>query len=211
MTAAESRDVADATMVGRFEYSSISRRWRWDETAALLHGGPGRSRSVTTDQLLELVHAEDRERIADVLGDETAAGLRLGYRVPAPDGTVRSLLVVADEVSRHEGGFQAAGVAVDITAELREAGERAGRAAVAAVLEGRGAIEQAKGVLMLVYSLSEDQAFALLRWWSRNHNLRVRLLAERLMATVRSGEDSDAELRVRMDRRLHDLTSGPGA
>lgn len=211
MTQAESRDVADAGMVGRFEYSLASGRWRWDEAAALLHGLPGRSLSVSTDHLLEIVHGEDRERVADVLRDKAASSLRLGYRVAASDGTVRSLLVVADEVSAHEGGFRAAGAVVDITAELREEGERAGRAAVAAVMEGRAAIEQAKGVLMLVYSLTEDQAFALLRWWSRNHNLRVRLLAERLMATVPSGEDSDAELRVRMDRRLHDLTSGPDA
>lgn len=210
MTAAESRDVADDELVGRFEYSSISGRWHWDDAAALLHGLAARPPSLTNDELLRIVHEEDRERVAVTLDGLPAGGFRLSYRVPA-EVAPRSLLLVAPEVSRHEAGFQAEGLVVDLSADLREAGEMAGRAAVEAVMEGRGAIEQAKGVLMLVYSLSEDQAFQLLRWWSRNHNVRVRLLAERLVAAAQGSDFSDPELRVRMDRSLHDLTIDPGA
>jgi hypothetical protein len=209
MTAAESRDIAD-DLVGRFQYSSVSGRWRWDDAAALLHGLDARERTLSTERLLEVVYEDDRARVAEALGaPEIDGAFRLSYRVPASEASLRSLLVVAHEVTQREDGFAVGGLVVDLTAELREAAEMAGRAAVEAVMEGRGAIEQAKGVLMLVYDLSEDQAFALLRWWSRNHNLRVRLLAERLMAAAQGGDYSDPELRVRMDRCLHDLTVDP--
>ncbi|WP_017934275.1 ANTAR domain-containing protein [Nocardioides sp. Iso805N] len=211
MTAAESSDVADAELVGRFEYSSISGRWRWDDAAALLHGLAARPPSLSNDELMGIVHEEDRERVAVALDGLPVGGFRLSYRVPTSEVAPRSLLLVAPEVSRHEAGFQAEGLVVDLSADLREAGETAGRAAVEAVMEGRGAIEQAKGVLMLAYSLTEDQAFELLRWWSRNHNVRVRLLAERLVAAAQGSDFSDPELRVRMDRSLHDLTIDPGA
>ena len=218
MTETQRRGVVDAELMGRFHYKSGPRRWRWDGTAAALHGLERRERSLTTDRLLEVVHPDDRARVADALEsalgggpDPSAArGLRLHYRV-ADGTTVRSLLVIAREVSPDRAGFSAEGHVVDITPELSAAGEEAGRAAVEAAMEGRGAIEQAKGALMVAYSLTADQAFALLRWWSRNHNLRVRVLAERLMDAAEKGHYADAELRARMDRTLHDLTAGPGA
>jgi len=220
MTETQRRGVVDATLLGRFHYKSVPRRWRWDGVAAALHGLERRERSVTTDHLLAVIHPDDLEHVATTLESalragpegsdrgEAARALRLHYRVQGPDAKIRSLLVVAREVSPDGTGFTAEGHVLDITTELAVAGEAAARAAVEAAMEGRGAIEQAKGVLMLAYSLSADQAFALLRWWSRNHNLRVRVLAERLMADVEGGQFAASDLRAQMDRSLHDLSAG---
>jgi ANTAR domain len=54
--------------------------------------------------------------------------------------------------------------------------------AVSEIAESRGAIEQAKGMLMLVYSINADAAFDLLRWRSQETNITLRLLAEQIIA-----------------------------
>ena len=51
-------------------------------------------------------------------------------------------------------------------------------AAVAEFIENRAVIEQAKGMLMLVYGIDPGRAFELLRWHSQQYNLKLRLVAE---------------------------------
>jgi ANTAR domain-containing protein len=51
-------------------------------------------------------------------------------------------------------------------------------------LTSRADIDQAKGILMVVYGLSPDAAFSLLAWHSRNGGVAVRDLARRLVSAV---------------------------
>jgi hypothetical protein len=55
-------------------------------------------------------------------------------------------------------------------------------AAVAEIAENRAAIEQAKGMIMLIYRVSADAAFELLKWRSQETNIKLRILAEQLLA-----------------------------
>ncbi|WP_310964676.1 GAF and ANTAR domain-containing protein [Nocardioides terrisoli] len=50
-------------------------------------------------------------------------------------------------------------------------------------LDGRKRIGQAQGILMERHGLDEDQAFAVLRRYSQNHNIKLRALAETLVVT----------------------------
>jgi predicted nucleic acid-binding protein len=52
--------------------------------------------------------------------------------------------------------------------------------AVAEIVERRGVLEQAKGMLMFIYGLNADAAFALLKWLSQENNIKVRTIAERI-------------------------------
>ena len=52
--------------------------------------------------------------------------------------------------------------------------------AVAEIAEARGGIEQAKGMLMLIYRISADSAFELLKWRSQETNVKLRVLAEQI-------------------------------
>ncbi|WP_284225927.1 ANTAR domain-containing protein [Mycobacterium antarcticum] len=73
-------------------------------------------------------------------------------------------------------------------------------AAVAEIAESRAAIEQAKGMLMMVYGIDEDTAFGLLRWQSQHHNVKLRLMAEQ----VRTDFTEASRVRPAVDRRTYD-------
>ncbi|MFE7741178.1 ANTAR domain-containing protein [Nocardia sp. NPDC057455] len=65
-------------------------------------------------------------------------------------------------------------------------------------------IEQAKGMLMLVYGIGEQQAFELLRSCSQHTNVRLRELPQRVLTELptRGGQATKAPLRVGLNRIL---------
>jgi hypothetical protein len=59
-------------------------------------------------------------------------------------------------------------------------------AAVEEIAAQRSIIDQAKGMLILLYGVDEDAAFELLRWRSQTTNTKLRTLAEQLVADYRA-------------------------
>ena len=59
-------------------------------------------------------------------------------------------------------------------------------AAVAEIANNRAVIDQAKGMLILVYGVEEDGAFEMLRWRSQSTNTKPMTLAGQLVADYRS-------------------------
>ena len=57
---------------------------------------------------------------------------------------------------------------------------------IVSAVEDRAVIEQAKGVLMAVYSIDAQEAFDLLKWGSRHTNTKLRVMAEQLITGFRS-------------------------
>ncbi len=51
---------------------------------------------------------------------------------------------------------------------------------VGAIVERRAVIEQAKGMLMLVYGIAADEAFDVLRTQSQDRNVKLALVAEQV-------------------------------
>ena len=78
-------------------------------------------------------------------------------------------------------------------------------------LEGRlvnlPVIEQAKGALMVLYGLTPDAAFAVLRSHSQHRNIKVRDIAAQLVRRAGHGPLSEAAL-GEPDRLLHSVTDG---
>lgn len=64
---------------------------------------------------------------------------------------------------------------------LESAAQRHITDAVDAITERRALIEQTKGMLMFVYGIDADQAFAILRTQSQQHNIKLRLVAEQIL------------------------------
>jgi AmiR/NasT family two-component response regulator len=70
-------------------------------------------------------------------------------------------------------------------AEARaEAGERRIRALLRA-LDSRGAIEQAKGIVMGAFDLDPDAAFGVLVWVSQQANVKLSDVADRFLIDIR--------------------------
>ena len=68
-------------------------------------------------------------------------------------------------------------------------------AAVAEFQAGRAVIEQAKGMLMVVYGVDADGAFDMLRQQSQKHNVKLRLVAEQIVGDLPRRPRSEMPLR----------------
>jgi len=196
--------------VGRFTHDVAARTWKWDDEVFRIHGLEPGDVEPTTEYVLGCAAPDDRERVAEVLIRSTTTGepFSVCYLLDAEDDTERRVVLVC------EGGVcdpdtevpvtQLDGYYVDLTDDFAQVASEEAREAVAASAEHRAAIEQAKGSLMLAYGLDADQAFAMLRWWSRSKNVKVRDLAEHLTEIASSGELTDQPLRRTMDNLLYD-------
>lgn len=194
---------------GRFSYDVPSGKWQWDEDVFRIHGYEPGTVEPTDDLVLASKHPDDRERVELLLERIAKEGgsFSISYRLIGGDGVERRVVMVGDgamcgpgEVGTIDGYY------LDLTDDFVEESEEYAAQAVEASAESRAVIEQAKGAVMLAYGLDSEQAFAMLRWWSRNRNIKVRDLAVRLVELAGTGEASDGDLRGRFDALLHDIS-----
>lgn len=207
----------DTPLVGRFTYDVTTQTWKWDDEVFRIHGMEPGEIEPTTEYVLGCKHPEDRGRVAHVLSQASATGepFSVCYRLNAADGVERRVVLVCEggvcDATTDVPVTQLDGYYIDLTDDFAAAAGEEARNAVAASAQHRATIEQAKGSLMLAYGLDADQAFAMLRWWSRNKNVKVRDIAEHLTDVSSAGELTDRSLRTAVDNRLHDLGTTDGA
>ncbi len=103
------------------------------------------------------------------------------HRIIDTGGEVHDVLVLGDQLN-DEAGRQIGthGFYVDVTPTDTMTNAMVS-AALTEITEKRAAIEQAKGMLMLIYRVDADAAFELLRWRSQEGNVKLRALAEQLL------------------------------
>ena len=68
-------------------------------------------------------------------------------------------------------------------------------AAIAEIAENRAMIDQAKGMLFLLYGVDDQIAFDTLRRHSQNTNIKLRALAEQLVSNYRALSSGDGNPR----------------
>ena len=195
---------------GRFTYDIPAGVWEWDDEVFRIHGLEPGSTTPTTDDVLNSVHPDDREHVAAVLVQASATGepFSITLRLLGADEVERRVVLVCEGgVCEDDAVNSIDGYYVDLTAEFRAEGDARANEAVAASMENRAIIEQAKGSLMVAYGLNAEQAFGMLQWWSSHRNLKVRELAARLVATCEAGTGSDDDMRQRFDALLHDIAT----
>ncbi|HEV7872446.1 MAG TPA: PAS and ANTAR domain-containing protein [Modestobacter sp.] len=184
---------------GRYRYDTTTGRWWWSpETFAVLGVTPT-SAPPTVDQLMRAVHRDDRPRVRRALADLCTSGtpFAVEHRVLHADGRIRTVVLVG-EVDPSPGGVPAAvrGLLVDVT-EGRPAGPTAPDEQVQALeteigqlrqaMASRAAIEQAKGVLMLLMGCGDQVAFDLLAHISSHTHRKVRDVAVAITTSASSG------------------------
>ena len=186
--------------VGRFLGRPQDDRWVWDRQLVAILGYSSPEGSPSLRALLQHVPEEERELAVGAFQAALEHGrpARVSCRLYAADGTFRSVLMTAEVMEAEPSelsmadlldmdglaaatGPWMAGLLIDLTDLRISAARAAADHAVAEATQHRAVIEQAKGILMLVYRIDADTAFEVLRRHSQNTNTKLRDLAGRLV------------------------------
>jgi PAS domain S-box-containing protein len=209
--------------MGWFRFYFTDQRWEWSEQVQRMHGYEPGSVIPTTDLVLAHKHPDDRGQVAATIDDilHTHKAFSTRHRIIDTGGNVRHVVVVGDRLHDDQGAVIGThGFYVDVSPLPDQEREDLVTAKLAEITQQRASIEQAKGMLMLIYDISDDAAFNLLKWLSQEANVKLRLLARQICEDFRgagltftSQSDFDqllltARLRV---GRADDLTVAEGA
>jgi hypothetical protein len=171
-----------------------------------IHGFEPGAVVPTTALVMRHVHPEDvpaawesREALVD--RHEPVSFL---HRIRTVTGDVRVVLA-AGHLEVEDGVPVVHGHLVDITDVRQDAVHSEVDSAVVDFVEHRAAIEQAKGVLMQLYSVDADTAWALLRAFSADTNRKVRDIARVLIEAASSDRTPTKRGPVSADAMLQSL------
>lgn len=196
-------------VAGRYRYDRRTGEWSWSPEMFTLHGLPPGSPQPDTEALLQYQHAADRARVLESITEACASGrdFALETRIIRADGRERDIVLVGECQSDEDGRvLTIEGMAVDIT-ECHRPGSPTERAQaleaevaqLRAAMASRAAIEQAKGILMLLTSCSDQVAFDLLAHISSHTHRKVRdvalVLTESAAGRTRLPDDVRAIIR----------------
>ncbi|MFE3544631.1 PAS and ANTAR domain-containing protein [Nocardia sp. NPDC059177] len=199
----------ESLAVGRFRYWFAARRWEWSDEVARMHGHPPGT-VPTTEMLVAHKHPDDRDRVAAMITSIDRVGtFSSHHRIIDTRGRSRDVLVVSEPMRDRDGSaIGTEGYYIDVSGSAAEYRREAIDNALPDLLAARAVIEQAKGALMLAYAITADQAFRVLRWRSQDTNVKLRVIAERVMAALPAVAGGDVTLRTRLDHVL--LTAHEG-
>jgi PAS domain S-box-containing protein len=191
--------------VGRFEYRYDTDAWTWSDTVARMHGYEPGSVEPTTDLVLGHKHPEDLTQVKGLL-KQSSAPFSSRHRIRTKDGEVRKVVVVGDAVTDDDGRVVATrGFYVDVTEAVNADVQEALGDELSTIVAHRDVIEQAKGMLMAIYDVDADAAFAILRWRSQELNIKLHTIADTLVRNVPSLLQGEPALRRRVDHYLVSL------
>jgi len=194
-------------LTGRYRLDPHTTAWWWSPEMYELFELPPESTRPCTEVLLQCQHREDRARMLTAIDRAITVGqsFALETRVLRHDGTLRVMVLLGEPRPGDSGSVAAVeGVCVDITA-----GRLAHDDMVTALqtevsqlrtaMASRATIEQAKGILMLLTSCSEQVAFELLTHMSSHTHRKVRDVAQSITesATGRASLPDDVRAILR--------------
>lgn len=173
--------------VGWFRFYFADERWEWSPQVERMHGYQPGTAHPTTALVLSHKHPDDYGQVAATLEEirRTSGAFSTRHRIVDTTGDVHHVVVVGDQLFDDSGAIIGThGFYVDVSPSVEQAHEQAVTEVVAEIAEARSAIEQAKGMLMVIYRIDADAAFELLKWRSQETNTKLRLLAEQLARDV---------------------------
>jgi PAS domain S-box-containing protein len=204
------RALADGgpTRVGWFRYFFDEDRWEWSPQVEQMHGYNPGTVTPTTKLVLSHKHPDDYRQVAETLQliRQTRRAFRSTHRIVDVHGKVHHVAVLGDELDDEDGRVIGTyGFYVDLTREEQARQDQLTaevahiKADAAHISERRSAIEQAKGMLMMVYNVDDAAAFELLRKRSQETNVKLFRLAQQVVADF-----TDAGRNSEMSRSTYD-------
>jgi PAS domain S-box-containing protein len=188
--------------VGSFRYIRADDRWEWSDAVARMHGYEPGQVQPTTALMLSHKHPDDAATVASLIELVHGQGQPFSsrHRIVDTHGAIHPVLVIGDRLMAPDGtvvGTQ--GFYVD----LSDMGDRTSvDAAIADFTTHRTLIEQAKGILMMTYSISADRAFDILVWRSQETNTKLRTLVAQVIADFTTQLKVPAHVREGADHLL---------
>ncbi|MFI6866889.1 PAS and ANTAR domain-containing protein [Nocardia sp. NPDC050406] len=189
--------------VGSFRFWFADHRWEWSDEVARIFGYEPGEVEPTTELLLSHRHPEED----DTMATSVAAALEAGepicghHRIIAADGAERAVMAVGDQLTDDDGAIVGVcGYFLDITENLEDTRDEVITELLPGIIESRTAIEQAKGGLSVIYGISTEQAYRVLKWRSQETNTKVRDLAAQLVRDFRDIRGQTPALRNNVDR-----------
>jgi len=175
-------------IAARYRYDVQRASWWWSPEMFTVQGLPEAALEASTELLLQHVHAEDRVGMLTAITRACTAAhpFTIRARLLRSDGAQRAVVVVGEPETDPNGAVAAVrGMVIDLT-DCPEPGKAPDRTAaleaevgqMRAAMASRAAIEQAKGILMLLTSCSDTVAFELLAHISSHTHRKVRDVAE---------------------------------
>lgn len=170
---------------GWFTYHQAEDHWCWSEELARMYGYEPGDVVPTTELLLSHKHPDDAARTDMSLNRIVQARntIAVQYRMIDRHGDEHVI------VAHLEALCDAAGGAVGIHGRCVDAsglgGTDAGRA-IASFRQHAARIEQVKGFIMAACGVDADAAFAVLKWCSQTHNVKLWRVADRIATRLRS-------------------------
>jgi PAS domain S-box-containing protein len=204
-TALQALSGGHSQTVGQFCFYIDDERWEWSDEVQQMHGyAPGSLPNPTTAQVLSHKHPDDYEYVAGALEDTRRTGTAFSTRHRMIDTAGRTHQVVLVGAQLHDDAgvvIGTHGFYIDITPTERAEDERIS-AAIEEISENRAVIDQAKGMLSLLYGVDDMTAFELLRSRSQGSNVKVRTLAAQLVSDFRGLSSEDLPARTVYDKVL---------
>ncbi len=198
---------------GRFSHDVRSRKTVWTDRTYGIFGFAPADVLPTLDVMSRHVHPEDRPRWDRAVADALSAGTTFCEWLRLVDARkkVKTVLTVGYAAGDAGGVSTLSGFVVDITVSLRRHREQETTRAVIDAAATRDLIEQAKGMMMVIFDLAEGQAFDLLRWHSSHNNMKLRDVAATLVERLIAPELAGTRPRERLTAILAGLKKSGGA
>jgi ANTAR domain-containing protein len=151
-------------------------------------------------------HPDDLAQVKGLL-QQSEAPFSSRHRIRTRTGEVRNVVVVGDAVTDHDGRIVATrGFYVDITEDLNAEVQQSVGTELQTIVSHRALIEQAKGMLMALYEVSADSAFAILRWRSQQLNVKLSTIAAGVVTELPKLIKVHPAMRAPIDRYLMSRT-----
>jgi hypothetical protein len=191
-----------AYRVGSFRYFRTEDRWEWSDAVAHMHGYEPASVEPTTELILSHKHPDDVATVTLLIEAMAGHGQPFSsrHRIIDKAGRTRNVLVVGEQVIDDDSAvIGSQGFYVD----LSDTGtDRTVDAAIADFTAHRSQIEQAKGILMAVYGISDQHAFDILVWRSQQTNTKLRKLVTQIIEDFTNRMAMPSGVRERADHLL---------
>lgn len=186
---------------GEFRYEVDTDTWWWSDEVFQMHGFEPGEVVPTTAMILAHKHPEDRARVAGALQSTSVHGGFFGsvHRIIDAAGTERVLAIVGGASQDADGHVtHLSGHFVEVTGSVRAMASQEANRQIQAADEHRAVIDQAMGVLMRHTGRSAEEAFDTLREASMRSNIKLRVLAQRVVDAALSGDPAPLDLLAAM-------------